>query len=147
MTATQWMLLPLKRYAKFTGRARPKEYWMFILFMILAMVVLTIIESVLGLGSTDRWLQTGPWWADAGYARTGGPLVGLFAFAMIIPHLAVGVRRLHDTDRSGWWWLLILLPLIGSIVLLVFFIMSGTRGSNRYGPDPVEVGEGPAYTA
>lgn len=141
MTAVQWMLLPLKRYVRFTGRARPKEYWMFILFVFLGMVALTIVESIFGLGSTINWADSGPWWAGVGYSRTAGPLVGLFTLAMIVPHLAVGVRRLHDTDRSGWWWLLAFLPLVGGLVLLVFFIMSGTRGANRYGADPVEVGE------
>lgn len=65
----------------------------------------------------------------------------LFGLAMLIPWLAVAVRRLHDTGRSGFWLLIMFVPLIGSLVLLVFFIMSGTRGPNRFGPDPVEAGE------
>ena len=87
-------------------------------------------------------MRTGPWGARAIYRTHGGPLTGLFALGILIPHLAVMVRRLHDTDRSGWWLLLGLLPLLGGLVLLIFFIIGGTRGPNRFGPDPVEVGEG-----
>ncbi|AJR22903.1 MULTISPECIES: DUF805 domain-containing protein [Sphingobium] len=137
----EWMLLPLRRYAKFSGRARPREYWMFVLFLLLCYIGVAMVEGILGLSTTDHWFQRGPWWAGAGYSTRGGPLTGLFTLAMIIPHIAVSVRRLHDTDRSGWWLLIVFFPIIGSIVLLIFFIMSGTRGPNRFGPDPVEVGE------
>ncbi|WP_022681236.1 DUF805 domain-containing protein [Sphingobium bisphenolivorans] len=137
----EWMLLPLRRYARFSGRARPKEYWMFILFLFLCLLILTVVEGMLGLSTTRHWLQRGPWWASAGYSTHGGPLTGIFMLAMLIPYLAVAVRRLHDGDRSGWWLLIAFFPIIGSIVLLIFFIMGGTRGPNRFGPDPVEVGE------
>lgn len=139
-----WMLLPLRRYAQFTGRARPKEYWMFVLFLLLVLLALAILEPLLGLSTAQHWMMRGPWWASAGYRSHGGPLSTLFALAMIIPYFAVAVRRLHDIDRSGWWLLLAFIPLIGGIVLLVFFIMSGTRGPNRFGPDPIETGDGPA---
>ncbi len=98
----EWMLLPLRRYAKFSGRARPREYWMFVLFLLLCYIGVAMVEGILGLSTTDHWFQRGPWWAGAGYSTRGGPLTGLFALAMIIPHIAVSVRRLHDTDRSGW---------------------------------------------
>ncbi|GLV29834.1 DUF805 domain-containing protein [Sphingobium sp. TomTYG75] len=137
----EWMLLPLRRYARFSGRARPKEYWMFILFLLLFFIAIGIVEGLLGLSTTEHWVRRGPWWFDTGYHTRGGPLTGLFGLAILIPWLAVAVRRLHDTDRSGFWLLIIFFPLIGSLVLLVFFIMSGTRGPNRFGPDPVEVGE------
>lgn len=137
----EWMLLPLRRYARFSGRSRPKEYWMFVLFLLIGFIILSVVETMLGLTTTDRWFQRGPWWASAGYATRGGPLTGLFALAMLIPNLAVSVRRLHDGDRSGWWLLIVVFPFIGSIVLLLFLIMGGTRGPNRFGPDPVEVGE------
>ncbi|MET0271032.1 MAG: DUF805 domain-containing protein [Sphingomonas sp.] len=135
-----WMLLPLRRYAQFTGRARRKEYWMFALFIVIASIVLAIVESVLGIGTTTT---TSGVPADAyGFAYSAdhnmGWLSGLFALAMLIPSIAVGVRRLHDTDRSGWWMLIGLIPLIGGIVLFVFMVTSGTRGPNRFGPDPVE---------
>lgn len=137
----EWMLLPLRRYARFSGRARPKEYWMFILFLLLCFIAIGIVEGLLGLSTTEHWVRRGPWWFDTGYHTRGGPLTGLFGLAILIPWLAVAVRRLHDTDRSGFWLLIIFFPVIGSLVLLVFFIMSGTRGPNRFGPDPVEVGE------
>lgn len=137
----EWMLLPLRRYARFSGRARPKEYWMFLLFLLLCFIAIGIVEGLLGLSTTEHWVRRGPWWFDTGYHTRGGPLTGLFGLAILIPWLAVAVRRLHDTDRSGFWLLIIFFPLIGSLVLLVFFIMSGTRGPNRFGPDPVEVGE------
>ena len=137
----EWMLLPLRRYARFSGRARPKEYWMFILFLLICFIAISLIEGLLGLSTTEHWVRRGPWWFDTGYQTRGGPLTGLFGLAMLIPWLAVAVRRLHDTDRSGFWLLIIFFPLIGSLILLVFFIMSGTRGANRFGPDPTEVGE------
>jgi uncharacterized membrane protein YhaH (DUF805 family) len=141
MRKMEWMLLPLRRYARFTGRSRPKEYWMFILFLLLCFAVIGIVESLLGLSTTEHWVRRGPWAFDTGYSTRGGPLTGLFGLAILIPWLAVAVRRLHDTDRRGFWLLIIFFPVIGSLVLLVFFIMSGTRGPNRFGPDPVEVGE------
>lgn len=139
-----WMLLPLRRYARFSGRARPREYWMYTLFLILCFIGLNIVEGMLGLGMTQRWaaqpVPGGMAWGG-GVWHDAGPLVGLFSLATLIPSLAVGVRRLHDTDRSGWWLLIALIPLIGGIVLLVFMVSGGTRGPNRFGPDPVEVGE------
>lgn len=132
------MLLPLRRYAQFTGRSRPKEYWMFILFLILGAFAIGIVEGVLGLSHPIHWAQRGEWGFNAGYETRGGPLSGLFGLAMLIPWLAVAVRRLHDSDRRGWWLLIAFFPIIGGIVLLVFFIMGGTRGANRFGADPVE---------
>ncbi|WP_231639064.1 DUF805 domain-containing protein [Sphingomonas profundi] len=139
-----WMLLPLRRYALFTGRARPKEYWMFALFIALATIVLAIVESVLGIGSGESVRTIGDGSLSVYSQHNFGWLTGLFSLAMLVPSLAVGVRRLHDTDRSGWWLLIGLIPLAGGIVLFVFFVMSGTRGPNRFGPDPIETGEGGA---
>ena len=114
---------------------------MFILFVLICFIAISLIEGLLGLSTTEHWVRRGPWWFDTGYQTRGGPLTGLFGLAMLVPWLAVAVRRLHDTDRSGFWLLIIFFPLIGSLILLVFFIMSGTRGANRFGPDPIEVGE------
>jgi len=137
----EWAILPLKKYAVFTGRARPKEYWMFVLFMIIAYFVLTFVDAALGLGGTsETYSDMGPTKIGGGFANTGGLLSMLFALGTIIPSIAVGVRRLHDTDRSGWWLLIGLIPLIGAIVLIVFMASSGTRGENRFGPDPLEPG-------
>ena len=138
----EWMILPLRRYAEFSGRARPKEYWMYVLFLILCSMAISIVETALGLGTTNRWAYREGWMMGAGAAHSGGPLTALFWLGTFVPSLAVSVRRLHDTDRSGWWLLLWLIPFVGWIVLLVFMVMVGTRGPNRFGSDPVEVGEG-----
>lgn len=134
----EWMLLPLKRYAQFSGRSRPKEYWMYALFLFLCMIALSIVEATFGLGITHEWAYRNGWNMGAGASRQGGPLIGLFALGTLIPSVAVAVRRLHDTDRSGWWLLLAFLPIIGAIWLFILMIIGGTRGSNRFGPDPVE---------
>jgi uncharacterized membrane protein YhaH (DUF805 family) len=120
-----WYLKVLRQYADFSGRARRKEYWMFVLFNILIAVGIAIVESILGLGF-------------AGF----GPLSGLYALALLIPSLAVSVRRLHDTGRSGWWVLIGFVPLIGLIVLLVFMVTDSEHGSNQYGPNPKGMGGG-----
>ena len=134
----EWMLLPLKRYAQFSGRSRRKEYWMYVLFLCLVAIVLSIIESILGLGGhavlTSETSSSGVFY---GALVNRGILSNLFLLATFIPSLAVGVRRLHDTNRSGWWYLLALVPLIGSIVLLVWFCTAGTPGPNNYGDDPM----------
>ena len=121
-----YMLLPLRRYAEFSGRSRRKEYWMFLLGVVIAMIALMMIESVVGLGG----------WVMYYY----GPLTTLFGLAIFIPGLAVQVRRFHDQDRSGWFVLLGLIPFVGSLIVLVFMCFEGTRGPNRYGPDPKVTG-------
>ncbi len=114
-----WYLAALKKYAVFSGRARRKEYWMFVLFYLIFTIVLGVIDSILGIGEEG-----------------GGLLSGLFVLAMLIPSLAVTFRRLHDTDRSGWWLLIGFVPLIGSIVILVFMIQDSQPGENQYGTNP-----------
>ncbi len=125
-----WYLKVLKNYFGFSGRARRKEYWMFFLFNLVIAIVLGIVDNMAGLVS------------DSGY----GVLGSLYALAILIPSIAVGVRRLHDTGRTGWWLLIGLIPLIGAIVLLVFFVLEGTSGPNEYGPDP-KAGDGNAQPA
>ena len=116
-----WYLGVLKKYAVFSGRARRKEYWMFFLFNIIFSIVLTVIDTMTGTVNPMYGL---------------GLLGALYTLAVLIPGIAVGVRRLHDTDRSGLWLLIGFVPLIGVIVLLVFFCLDGTPGENRYGPNP-----------
>ena len=116
----QWYLKVLSQYADFNGRARRTEYWMFTLISTIISVVLLILDSMLldfSLGDI-------------------GLLQGLYSLAVLLPSLAVGARRLHDTGRSGWWLLIGLIPLIGAIVLIVFFVFDGDRGPNAHGPDP-----------
>ena len=116
-----WYLQVLKKYAVFSGRARRKEYWFFFLFNIIASIVLTVIDVTVGSFSATSGV---------------GLLSGIYGLAVIIPSIAVGVRRLHDIDRTGWWLLIAFVPLIGVIVLLVFALLPGTAGDNQYGPDP-----------
>ena len=133
-----WMLLPLRRYAEFSGRSRPKEYWMFVLFVTLASIVIATVDFWLGFGTTTHIVDREPYgsWASWTYGG-GGPLLLLFSIAILIPSLAVVIRRLHDSDRGGWWILIGFVPFVGMIVLLVFMMIGGTRGPNRFGPDPV----------
>lgn len=104
----------LKNYVGFSGRARRAEYWQFTLFNIIALVAFFLIDL----------------------AIHSPILYALYALAVLLPSLAVAVRRLHDTDRSGWWLLLGVIPLIGGIVLLVFMCLEGTQGNNKYGANP-----------
>jgi uncharacterized membrane protein YhaH (DUF805 family) len=120
----QWYAKVLRQYADFNGRARRTEYWMFVL-------VSTIVELVLALGDEVVFLAPG--------LSTTGWLSTVYSVTLIIPTLAVGARRLHDTGRSGWWLLIGLIPLIGPIVLIVFLTLEGQRSSNSYGPDPKAV--------
>jgi len=123
----KWYLKVLKQYADFSGRARRKEYWMFVLFNIIFALIAMGIDNALGITFAPE--------IPYGYVYM---LYGLFVF---IPGLAVAVRRLHDTGRSGWWLLLAFVPIVGPIVLLVFLVMDSQPGENKYGPNPKEVGE------
>jgi len=112
-----WYLEVLKKYAVFNGRARRKEYWMFFLFNIIIAIVLGVVEGILG---------------------SHGIIGMLYSLAFIIPGIAVSVRRLHDTERSGWWLLIGFVPIIGAIVLLVFMVQDSQSGQNQYGTNPKE---------
>lgn len=128
-----WYLKVLKQYVDFGGRARRTEYWMFTLFNVIISIVLGLVDGlVLGSGSFATASGAG----SVGFSANLGLLGSIYALAVLLPSLAVAVRRLHDTDRSGWWILIGLIPLVGGIVLLVFFVMEGTRGPNRHGADP-----------
>jgi len=111
----QWYLKVVKEnFANFEGRARRREYWMFILFNSLFAIATAFLDVLLGLGF----------------------LYVLYALAMIIPGLAVAVRRLHDIGKSGWWLLIVLLPIIGSIWFLVLVCTDSDNGGNSFGPSP-----------
>ena len=134
----EWMLLPFRRYADFSGRSRRMEYWMFRLFEFL--VIMAAFILVVMLAGLSR---------GAGGEQAGGVVGGIgmlavsvFVLGSIIPSIAVTVRRLHDTNRSGWMMLLGFIPLIGGIVLLVFMFSEGTQGPNNYGNDPKAVDHG-----
>lgn len=118
----EWMLMPLRRYADFSGRSRRKEYWMFVLGVIIVAVVLGFIEGILGLSGMVGGVY--------------GPLTLLLVLAIIVPSIAVQVRRFHDQDKSGWFVLLAFIPILGGLIVLVFMCLEGTKGPNRFGPDP-----------
>ncbi|MBC7271754.1 MAG: DUF805 domain-containing protein [Streptomyces sp.] len=111
-----WFIEVIKKYAVFSGRARRKEYWMFVLFYLIFYVVLAAV----GAAIDAVWLPV------------------LLTVALLLPGLGVNVRRLHDTGRSGWWILIGLVPLVGSIVMLVFTCSDSQPGPNQYGPNPKE---------
>lgn len=111
----EWYLKVIKNYVGFSGRARRTELWMFVLFNLVISVVLGFVDNMLG---TTYMLQ------------------GIYALAVLLPALAVQVRRLHDTGRTGWWILLSLIPVIGTIVLIVFYCLDSEPGDNQYGPNP-----------
>lgn len=113
-----WYVKVMKKYVDFTGRARRKEYWMFFLINFVIALALAVVDAVLGFGL----------------------LGGLYALAVLLPSLAVTVRRLHDTGRSGWWILIGLVPIIGIIVILVFMVLEGQPGDNAFGPNPKAAG-------
>lgn len=117
----KWYLLAFRRFADFKGRSTRQEYWMFTLFNLLISLGLGVVAGLLGVGS-----EHSP--ADA--------ISGLYTLIVLVPSLALSVRRLHDIGKSGWWMLLLLIPLIGALILLVFAIQQGEPGTNRYGPDP-----------
>ncbi len=127
----EWMLLPYRRYAEFSGRSRRREYWLFVLFYWLVMIA---IEAIFG---TPQSVTMGNAFSYGVVANGAGSAIGnLFALASLVPSLAVAVRRLHDIDRSGWWLLLAFVPFLGWFTLFVFTCLDGTAGSNRYGFDP-----------
>ena len=115
----------LSQYAGFTGRARRSEYWFWTLAVVIGAIVAIIIDSIIGINL----------------------FYIVFALAVLVPGVAVGVRRLHDISKSGWWILLSLIPLIGSIVLIIWFV-GDSHPDNEYGPNPkgnVNPGTPPAY--
>ena len=110
-----WYLKVLKEhYADFEGRARRTEFWMFALINIIIMVILDFIGNMINF----TWIST------------------IYSLAVVVPSIAVTVRRLHDIGKSGWWWLIVLIPFIGGIVLIVFCVMDSQPGSNQYGANP-----------
>jgi uncharacterized membrane protein YhaH (DUF805 family) len=112
-----WFIEALKKYAVFSGRARRKEYWMYTLFVSIIYIVLAIVA-----------------------VAAKQPLIAaVFYLAIILPSLAVTVRRLHDTGRTGWWVLIGIVPLVGAVVMLVFLCSDSESGQNKYGPNPKEV--------
>lgn len=118
----KWYLKVLKQYADFTGRARRQEYWMFALFNIIIIVALVFLSGMIGSATNSEDLMSIP--------------LLIYYVGIIIPSLAVAVRRLHDQNKSGWYYLVTFIPFIGGIWLLILMCTEGDSGPNQYGPDP-----------
>ncbi|WP_127167924.1 DUF805 domain-containing protein [Xanthomonas euvesicatoria] len=125
----EWMLLPLKRYADFNGRSRRKEYWMFALMQLL---VLFVFGGLFAVAAVAMGNENGP----GALAWLICAVMVIVFLALIVPGIAVTVRRLHDQDKSGWFYLVSLVPYVGAFVLLVFMCIEGTPGPNQYGENP-----------
>ncbi len=116
-----WYLKALKQYADFSGRARRKEYWFFSLFNLIFLILSAMLDNMLGTFNQQNGV---------------GLLSGIYSLAIIIPGIAVSVRRLHDTNRSGWMLLIGFIPIIGSIWLLILMLLDSTPETNRFGDCP-----------
>jgi uncharacterized membrane protein YhaH (DUF805 family) len=113
-----WYTDVIRKYAVFNGRAARPEFWWFVLYNLIVAAVINLVAGII-------------------VGRSSGQVVGdLYSLAVLLPSLGVGIRRLHDTNRTGWWYLLVFLPIIGWIVLIVFLAMASDPGSNNYGPNP-----------
>lgn len=121
----KWYLKVLHQYANFSGRARRKEYWYFYFINFLISFGIGIVSGLAG------FMKPG-----SGLALASSALIIIYSMAILIPSLAVGVRRLHDTNRSGWWLLIGFVPLIGAIILIIFFVEDSQPGANQYGKNP-----------
>ncbi len=118
-----WYIKVLNHYFDFKGRARRKEYWMFVLFNLIFAILAFVLDNILGIAMED-----------VGY----GPLYTFYVLGMLIPGLAVAVRRLHDIGKSGWLILIAFIPLVGPIWLIVQMVADSEQGENEYGPNPKE---------
>ena len=117
-------------YANFNGRSSRSAYWWVFLFNVIVAFILALTDQALGLAWT---LQTAAGPMSLGY----GPIYSIYLVAVIVPSIALSVRRLHDRDQSGWWFLLVFIPLVGAVILLIWFCLPGTPGENRFGPNPL----------
>ncbi len=124
MTMIDAVKTVLGKYATFSGRAARPEFWWYTLFLLVLVAVLNIIDGAI----IAPMLGFEPFQAEA-----GEPISTLVALALVIPTIAVSVRRLHDTDRSGWWYLIGIVPIIGTLLLLWWYTRPGTEGQNRFG--------------
>ncbi len=136
----EWMLMPLKRYADFSGRSRRMEYWMFQVFNVLVLLAIGLIFGLLGYATGSFSSSNEP---PVFLLIMGGILLLAWLAVFLVPSIAVTVRRLHDRDMSGWWYLgaivVGMIPLIGYVVSIGFTVLMflpGTPGPNRFGADP-----------
>lgn len=125
------------KYVNFKGRARRSEFWWWYLFVMVVQIIAQAIDRLLGFGSTDIETGTG----TISVASSGGPISAIAMLALVLPTIAVGVRRLHDTDKSGWFYLLYLIPCVGFILMIIFNVKD-SGPDNQYGPNPKNPGMG-----
>lgn len=123
----EYFKMALQKYAQFTGRSRRSEYWYFVLFYIITAVVAIILDNLLGIAFLEFY----------------GPLYLIVVLGLVIPSLAVVVRRLHDVGKSGWFYFIGLIPIIGAIWLLVLMVTDSQPGMNKWGPNPKGIGNQP----
>lgn len=128
MTFIESIKTVYSKFANFSDRASRSEYWWFALFNFAVSIIIMLVEG-------GGYSSVGDGAASIGY--NPGPVGIVWSLINLIPGIAVSVRRLHDLDKSGWWLLISLIPLIGLIVLLVWFASRGTAGGNRFGDDPL----------
>ena len=122
-----WYTDVIRKYAVFSGRAARPEYWWFVLINLIIAIAINLVAGII-------------------FGRSSGQVVGdLYSLAVLLPSLGVGIRRLHDTNRTGWWYLLVFIPVIGWIVLIVFLAMASDPTSNKYGPNPQNPDPEPAF--
>jgi uncharacterized membrane protein YhaH (DUF805 family) len=121
MTLQQAVQAVLNNYAGFSGRARRSEFWFWVLAIVILDVVVSIIDAIIG----------------------SGLLAVLVGLGLIVPNIAVGCRRLHDTGRSGWWQLIAFIPIVGIVLLIVWWATEGVPGDNEHGPNPKGIGGTP----
>jgi uncharacterized membrane protein YhaH (DUF805 family) len=126
----KWYLKVLRQFADFKGRARRKEYWMFVLFNIIFSILAMVVDGLLGTRFNVENIYGDPTLSYYGWVYV------LYAVVVLLPSLAVGVRRLHDVGKSGWMMLVALIPIIGSIWLIVLFCTDSEHGPNKWGDDP-----------
>ena len=127
----KYYLKVLQNYAVFHGRARRSEYWFFVLFNVIFSIATSLIDNLMG---TTYKMNSSTFGMESGYINT------LYSLAVLVPGLAVSVRRLHDVGKRGWFILLVFIPIIGWIWLLVLFFTDSNVGVNKYGPNPKGIG-------
>ena len=132
-----WYLKVLKNYGVFNGRSRRKEYWLFAIFNVIFMIVFTLLDNILGTTIKIEEFKINSILQPEGLYC--GVLNFIYAFALIVPGLAVKVRRLQDVGKSGWYLFIVFIPIYGVIRLIVLFCTDGEVGENKYGPNPKEL--------
>jgi len=132
------------RYAQFSGRASRSEFWYYVLFYVIGSILISFVDSLLGTTytyemATSHMATDGTEIAAATMTQSIGYLSGIYSLALLIPSIAISIRRLHDTGKSGWWFLLGVIPIvnfIGIFVLLFFYVQDSQPGENAYGANP-----------